>query len=63
MGVQGLWKLVEPCGRMVPLEKLSNKVLAVGILLYPLTFNVGLQLFRNVDRRKLIFGVLDIAFT
>jgi len=26
---------VEPCGRTVPLESMSNKVLAVGILLKP----------------------------
>ena len=37
MGVHGLWKLIEPAGKPVPLESLENKVLAVGILfnLYP----------------------------
>lgn len=32
MGVHGLWKLLEPAGKPVPLESLENKVLAVGIL-------------------------------
>ena len=30
MGVQGLWKLLEPAGRTVALETLQGKVLAVG---------------------------------
>ena len=30
MGVQGLWKLVEPIGRPVMLDTLDGKVLAVG---------------------------------
>ena len=30
MGVQGLWKLLEPAGRPVALETLQGKVLAVG---------------------------------
>lgn len=33
MGVHGLWKLLEPAGKPVPVETLENKVLAVGILL------------------------------
>lgn len=33
MGVHGLWKLIEPSGKPVPVESLENKVLAVGILL------------------------------
>ena len=33
MGVNGLWKLLEPVGRPVTLESLENKTLAVGILL------------------------------
>nr|CAD7417709.1 unnamed protein product [Timema poppensis] len=32
MGVHGLWKLVEPSGKTVPLDTLENKVLAIGIL-------------------------------
>jgi hypothetical protein len=32
MGVNGLWKLIEPVGKPIPLESLENKVLAVGIL-------------------------------
>lgn len=32
MGVNGLWKLLEPVGRPVTLESLENKTLAVGIL-------------------------------
>lgn len=30
MGVTGLWKLIEPCGKPVPVETLEGKVLAVG---------------------------------
>ena len=30
MGVQGLWTLIEPCGRRVNIEALTNKRLAVG---------------------------------
>lgn len=33
MGVTGLWSLLEPAGKPVPLESLENKVLAVGMLL------------------------------
>ncbi len=31
MGVTGLWSLIEPAGKPVPLESLENKVLAVGL--------------------------------
>lgn len=34
MGVHGLWRLIEPSGKPVPLETLENKILAVGILLF-----------------------------
>lgn len=34
MGVQGLWSLLEPVGKIVPLEGMAGKVLAVGILLH-----------------------------
>ena len=30
MGVTGLWTLLEPAGKPVPLESLENKILAVG---------------------------------
>ena len=30
MGVQGLWSLLEPVGRRIQIEALSNKVVAVG---------------------------------
>jgi len=30
MGVHGLWNLLEPVGKPVPLESLENKILAVG---------------------------------
>lgn len=33
MGVQGLWKLLESAGKPIPVEKLENKVLSIGILL------------------------------
>lgn len=32
MGVTGLWRLIEPAGKPVPVETLENKVLAVGKL-------------------------------
>lgn len=32
MGVQGLWPLLEPVGRRVNIEALTNKRLAVGVL-------------------------------
>lgn len=32
MGVQGLWKLLESAGKSIPVEKLENKVLSIGIL-------------------------------
>lgn len=32
MGVTGLWRLIEPAGKPVPVETLENKVLAVGEL-------------------------------
>jgi DNA excision repair protein ERCC-5 len=35
MGVTGLWSLVEPAGKPVPLESLENKILAVGKILKP----------------------------
>lgn len=30
MGVQGLWALLEPAGKPIPLETLENKILAIG---------------------------------
>ncbi|XP_013116867.2 DNA excision repair protein ERCC-5 homolog isoform X1 [Stomoxys calcitrans] len=33
MGVTGLWKLIEPCGKPVPVETLEGKVLAIGKLM------------------------------
>jgi DNA excision repair protein ERCC-5 len=30
MGVTGLWGLLEPAGKPVPLESLENKILAIG---------------------------------
>lgn len=30
MGVTGLWKLIDPCGKPVPVETLEGKILAVG---------------------------------
>ena len=34
MGVIGLWKLLEPCGKPVPLESLEDKVLAVDVSIW-----------------------------
>jgi DNA excision repair protein ERCC-5 len=30
MGVKGLWTLIEPAGKPIPLESLQNKILAIG---------------------------------
>lgn len=30
MGVTGLWRLLDPAGKPVPVETLENKILAVG---------------------------------
>ncbi|XP_043210099.1 DNA excision repair protein ERCC-5-like [Amphibalanus amphitrite] len=34
MGVLGLWKLLEPCGKPVPLESLEDKILAVDVSIW-----------------------------
>ncbi|XP_049949071.1 DNA excision repair protein ERCC-5 [Schistocerca serialis cubense] len=34
MGVHGLWNLIEPSGKIVPLETLENKVLAVDVSIW-----------------------------
>ncbi|XP_037076329.1 DNA repair protein complementing XP-G cells homolog [Pollicipes pollicipes] len=34
MGVLGLWKLLEPCGKPVPLERLEGKVVAVDVSIW-----------------------------
>ncbi|XP_054283416.1 DNA excision repair protein ERCC-5-like [Macrosteles quadrilineatus] len=34
MGVHGLWKLIEPSGKPVPVESLENKVLAVDVSIW-----------------------------
>lgn len=34
MGVHGLWNLIEPAGKVVPLETLENKVLAVDVSIW-----------------------------
>lgn len=40
MGVQGLWKLLESTGKPIPVEKLENKVLSIGILFLSCNLNV-----------------------
>ncbi|XP_016967615.1 DNA excision repair protein ERCC-5 homolog isoform X2 [Drosophila biarmipes] len=34
MGVTGLWKLIEPCGKPVPVDTLEGKILAVDISIW-----------------------------
>ncbi|XP_075149912.1 rad2 superfamily protein mus201 [Haematobia irritans] len=34
MGVTGLWKLIEPCGKPVPVETLEGKILAVDVSIW-----------------------------
>ena len=34
MGVTGLWGLIEPAGKAVPLESLENKILAVDVSIW-----------------------------
>ncbi|XP_065200982.1 DNA excision repair protein ERCC-5 [Planococcus citri] len=43
MGVHGLWKLIEPAGKQVPLESLENKVLAVDVSIWLYQLTKGLQ--------------------
>lgn len=39
MGVQGLWVLLEPVGRRVNIEALTNKRLAIGALCTSTEYN------------------------
>ena len=34
MGVLGLWNLLEPVGKPVPIESLENKILAIDISIW-----------------------------
>ena len=34
MGVQGLWALLEPAGKPIPLESLENKILAIDVSIW-----------------------------
>ena len=43
MGVKGLWPLLEPVGRRVNIEALTNKRLAVGMTFYPYACFNGLE--------------------
>lgn len=43
MGVHGLWKLLEPAGKPVPVETLENKVLAVDVSIWLHQFVKGFQ--------------------
>ena len=38
MGVQGLWTLLEPCGKRVNVEKLSNRKVAVDASIWLIQF-------------------------
>ena len=44
MGVLGLWSLLDPCGKPVPVETLENKVLAVDISIW---LNQAVKGFRD----------------
>ena len=44
MGVTGLWSLVEPAGKPIPLESLENKVLAVDVSIW---LNQAVKGFRD----------------
>lgn len=48
MGVTGLWRLIEPAGKPVPIETLENKVLAVGTTIISYIFcNTSSILFKK----------------
>ena len=34
MGVTGLWSLLEPVGKPIPLESLENKILAIDVSIW-----------------------------
>ena len=34
MGIHGLWSIIEPAGKPVPLESLENKILAVDVSIW-----------------------------
>ena len=38
MGVKGLWKLLEPCGRRIHVETLENTTLAVDVSIWMTQF-------------------------
>lgn len=43
MGVTGLWKLIEGSSKVIPLETLENKVLAIDISIWLHQIVKGLQ--------------------
>lgn len=57
MGVHGLWRLIEPSGKPVPLETLENKVLAIGILLYQ-----DLSILVHYTNKIIIFNGFSLIF-
>ena len=46
MGVQGLWALLEPAGKPIPLESLENKVLAIDVSIW---LNCAVKGFRDQE--------------
>ena len=55
MGVQGLWKLLEPTGRAVVLESLQGKILAVGMSVY--NYGNGLTDKRRYNRYSILLSM------
>ena len=44
MGVHGLWNLLEPAGKPIPLETLENKILAIDVSIW---LNQAVKGFRD----------------
>ncbi len=57
MGVQSLWTLLEPCGRRVNIEALTNKRLAVGMVPHQYSNLAPLQ---QPDYVRGLLGVLCV---
>lgn len=61
MGVKGLWKLLEAAGKPIPVEKLENKILSIGILFQQL-FIFHSLLFKMFNNIEFNYNILIIFY-